>query len=128
MSSNILKDDHTALYTFSKTCSIFPFKWSILFITILVIATIRLGDIPRYGVSIDLDKLSLMYLAVPNLFIAFASFMTLPVAPLLTIHLTLNKRETKHVLYLPISIYTIGITKFLASKHYFPEQFLRYFN
>lgn len=104
-----------------------PFIWFIFFVIILLIGTLKLGYVPKYGNVIDPYALNLELLSIIHVITATLSYLAVFVWILLTGILIILKRQiiinrTSFVFLL------IGLVGFIIFKFFFTQIFLWVFD
>jgi hypothetical protein len=102
---------------------IIPFAWLLSFLTILLIATIHFGYIPKYGNPIDPSALGLDQIEYVEVILAFCAFISFFIWTFLSLIFIFFKSKIQ-LSKLPIFLFVIGVCGFFVLRYEFTDIFL----
>jgi hypothetical protein len=107
-----------------KVLGVIPFIWFISFLLILLIGTINLGYVPKYGNLIDPYALNIDILSSLHVFCAFLAYIAFYLwLTLSAIFLVFFKKEFS-LNKLSTVLFIIGVVGFFIFKYIFTDVFL----
>lgn len=100
-----------------------PIAWSISCISLISIASIKLGHLPRYGVDPDPTAMGYEYFEFFSTILVLLGFAAVVVWPIMLVVLLLSVKQYSPELF-DIIIFIAGIVSFFTLKFVFTPQFL----
>ncbi|MGZ5242569.1 MAG: hypothetical protein ACXWEY_01160 [Bacteroidia bacterium] len=101
--------------------AIIPFIWIGSELLMILIGTIAVGHIPKYGVDPDPSSLNLIILNLSLMFGLMLNICVLPFWVLILLHLIINRVQFSRNEYFSFLSMVLGITVFLIHRVYHPK-------
>ena len=107
-----------------SSLGVMPFVWFMLFLSILMVGTIHLGYIPKYGNHIDPDALNISTLSTIHLISAFFAYLAFYLWILISIIMKYYFKMNFSLNRITTIFFFIGVLGFFVFKFIFKQYFL----